>query len=142
MNKKQSKFEEEITKNFGNYEVVETRKNWNSYSKYQKDEILKEGDKIFVDLAEARRKGCTSDSNEVKSIMIRWHKFLLNFYTPSIEVMRGLSNMYTKDTRFKSKFQKIDPELPDFLHKSINSYVNELEEVYKEKQTNSLSQME
>ena len=36
MKKDQTKFEEEIIKNFGNYEVTESQKNWNSYSKFQK----------------------------------------------------------------------------------------------------------
>ncbi|MFV0812519.1 TipAS antibiotic-recognition domain-containing protein [Lactobacillus gasseri] len=142
MKKDQTKFEEEIIKNFGNYEVTESQKNWNSYSKFQKQEVLQEGDKIFAELAKLKNEGYSNDSNEVKSLMILWHKFLLNFYTPSIEVMRGLSEMYIKDNRFKSKFQKIDPDLPDFLHKSINNYVNELEEVYKEKQKTTLSQTE
>ena len=73
MKKDQTKFEEEIIKNFGNYEVTESQKNWNSYSKFQKQEVLQEGDKIFAELAKLKNEGYSNDSNEVST------KFLYSF---------------------------------------------------------------
>ena len=107
MKKDQTKFEEEIIKNFGNYEVTESQKNWNSYSKFQKQEVLQEGDKIFAELAKLKNEGYSNDSNEVKSLMIRWHKFLLNFYTPSIEVMRGYPKCILKIIDLNLNFKRL-----------------------------------
>ena len=82
----------------------------------------------------------TFDGEEVTELMIRWHKFIKNFYDPSLEVLRCLGLMYVYDPEFSGKFQQIDPDLPDFLGKAINSYVDVLEEKWLEQQCNVLEQ--
>ncbi|WP_369403781.1 TipAS antibiotic-recognition domain-containing protein [Fructilactobacillus florum] len=104
--------------------------------KKEKDAILQEGNDIFVDLAKLKNED--PDSDNVQQIMIRWHEFLSNFYDPSIELLRGLNEMYFVDTKFKNKFKKIDPDLPDFLHASIDCYVDKLENQWIEENKETL----
>lgn len=137
MKKKKKKMIKEISKNYGNNEVKDAKKNWESYSNDKKKSIMQESEDIFLELAKLKDKDV--DSIEVQEIMIRWHNFIKNFYNPSIEVLRGLGNMYYNDPRFNKKFREIDPDLPDFLNDSIKNYVDTLEDKWLEEQKDTLT---
>lgn len=127
----------EISKKYGNSEINDAKKNWESYSDDKKKSILQESENIFMELAKLKDKDV--DSIEVQEIMVRWHNFIKNFYNPSIEVLRGLGNMYYNDPRFNKKFREIDPDLPDFLNDSIKKYVDTLEDRWLEEQKDILT---
>ena len=127
----------EISKKYGNSEINDAKKNWESYSDDKKKSILQESENIFMELAKLKDKDV--DSIEVQEIMVRWHNFIKNFYNPSIEVLRGLGNMYYNDPRFNKKFREIDPDLPDFLNDSIKKYVDTLEDRWLEEQRDILT---
>lgn len=127
----------EISKKYGNSEINDSKKNWESYSDDKKKSILQESENIFMELAKLKDKDV--DSIEVQEIMVRWHNFIKNFYNPSIEVLRGLGNMYYNDPRFNKKFREIDPDLPDFLNDSIKKYVDTLEDRWLEEQKDILT---
>ncbi|USS93218.1 TipAS antibiotic-recognition domain-containing protein [Fructilactobacillus ixorae] len=133
---KQDKIERCLSDQYGDQEIKQTKQHWNDYSDSEKAAILKEGDAIFVDLAQLKDQA--PDSEEVQQIMVRWHQFLLNFYEPSIELLSGLNEMYANDPKFKKKFAKIDPALPDFLHAAIDTYVDQLENQWIEEQQETL----
>lgn len=141
MKKEKEKMLKEISKKYGNSEINDAKKNWKSYGDDKKKSILQESEDIFLELAKLKDKDV--DSIEVQEIMVRWHNFIKNFYNPSIEVLRGLGNMYYNDPRFNKKFREIDPDLPDFLNKAIKKYVDTLEDRWLEEQrdilTNKLS---
>lgn len=141
MKKEKEKMLKEISKKYGNSEINDAKKNWKSYGDDKKKSILQESEDIFLELAELKDKDV--DSIEVQEIMVRWHNFIKNFYNPSIEVLRGLGNMYYNDPRFNKKFREIDPDLPDFLNEAIKKYVDTLEDRWLEEQrdilTNKLS---
>ncbi|USS85993.1 TipAS antibiotic-recognition domain-containing protein [Fructilactobacillus cliffordii] len=134
--KRQAKVEKQISDQYGDQEVKQSQQNWNSYSDEKKAAIIKESNEIFVDLAKLKDED--PDSEKVQQLMVRWHQFLLNFYNPSIELLRGLNEMYADDPKFKKKFEKIDPDLPDFLHASIDTYVDKLEDQWVEENQNTL----
>lgn len=127
-----------IQKKWGNERINESNKNWNDMTKEEQHAVLEECSDIFEGLAEY----IDTDPNrpEVTELMIRWHKFIQNFYEPSLEVLRCLGLMYVYDPDFSGKFQQIDPNLPDFLGKAVNSYVDVLEEKWLETQCNVLEQ--
>lgn len=68
-----------------------------------------------------------AESQIIKELLIKWHQFLQYFYEPSLEVLRGLGEIYSNDPEFRKAFEAIDPNLPDFLQNSISCYVDELE---------------
>ncbi len=128
--------QEKIVAKWGNERVDESNKKWNSMTKEEQKAILQECSDIFEGLAKYIDKG--ADCEEVTELMIRWHHFIKNFYEPSLEVLRGLGLMYVYDPEFSEKFSEIDPALPNFLEKSINNYVDILEEKWLESQYNIL----
>lgn len=134
--KEQEEMQEAIKQKFGEERVNEYNRNFYSMDKAQQQKILDECNEIFAELAKHIHKDPYSD--EVRALLIRWHEWIRNFYEPSMEVLRGLGAMYAKAPDFRKNFEKIDPELPDFLPKTINCYVDELEDKWLEEQYNTL----
>jgi hypothetical protein len=134
---KQKQAEEQIARNFGFSRINETNENLSKYSEKEKNQILIECNEIFSELAKNMHKG--ESSEEVRELLIRWHKFIQKFFEPSMEALKGLGIAYSKNPDFRKTFEAIDPELPDFLPKAIDSYVNKLEEKWLESQYNELS---
>ncbi len=127
-----------IQKKWGDDRINESNSKWENMTKKEQRAILEECSDIFIGLSDYI--GSDPKREEVTELMIRWHKFIKNFYDPSLEVLRCLGLMYVYDPAFSSKFQQIDPNLPDFLGKAINSYVDVLEEKWIENQCNVLKQ--
>lgn len=134
---KQKHAEAQIARNFGFARINETNENLSKYSKEEKNQILVECNEIFADLAKNMNKG--EKSKEVQEILIRWHHFIQKFFEPSMEVLKGLGVAYAKNPDFRKTFEAFDPDLPDFLPKAIDCYVDELEEKWLESQYNKLS---
>ena len=54
-------------------------------------------------------------------------KEILEFYEPSLEVLRGLGNAYNDHPDFNATFTAMHPDLPAFLQKAVTHYVDVLE---------------
>lgn len=134
---KQKHYEEQIARNFGVSRIHETNENLSKYSKEEKDQILVECNEIFEGIAENMHKG--ENSEEVRDLLIRWHKFIQKFFDPSMEALKGLGIAYAKNPDFRQTFEAINPDLPDFLPKAIDCYVDELEEKWLQEQYNELT---
>lgn len=129
---KQRQYENQAKSQWREDRVRESSENWNSYDEKKKDMIMEECNSIFQELADNMKHG--ADSQVIQNILIKWHKFLQYFYEPSLEVLRGLGEMYNYNPDFRKVFEDIDPELPDFLQSAINYYVDELEMRWLESQ--------
>lgn len=129
---KQKRYEQQAMSQWGEERVMQSTHSWNSYDDKKKAQIMEECKSIFQELADNMRYG--ADSEVIQEILIKWHKFIQYFYEPSLEVLRGLGEIYCYDTEFKKVFEAIDPKLPDFLESSINCYVDKLEMRWLESQ--------
>jgi hypothetical protein len=107
--------------------VNDSIQRWNSYSDDQQEAIKAEQSQIYVDLADAMDAGKDENSPEVEVILNRWVENLRHFYEPSLDMLRGLGEMYNMDERFRQNFQNIHPDLPQFLTRVIDHYVDKLE---------------
>lgn len=107
--------------------VNESIKLWNSYDKAKKDAIGEEGMQVYNDLIDALEAGTLAQSAEVQAILERWHQHLRYFYEPTLEILRGLGEMYNTHPDFIANFQKLHPELPQYLQDGITEYVDQLE---------------
>ncbi|MFP3153447.1 TipAS antibiotic-recognition domain-containing protein [Lachnospiraceae bacterium ZAX-1] len=136
--KKQDKMQEEIKQKYGDKKVNDYNQTLNSMNKEQQQQMLNECNEIFDKLAEHIHKEPYSE--EVRDVLIQWHYWIRNFYEPSMELLRGLGEMYVYAPDFREVFEAIDPKLPDFLPKAINCYVDELEEKWLQEQCNTLEQ--
>jgi MerR family transcriptional regulator, thiopeptide resistance regulator len=126
---KQKQYEKEIRddKRYDQKLVDQSIKLWNSYTDEDKARIQEEGGQVYLDLVALIEKGHKPDSPEVQAILPRWHQHLRYFYEPNTDVLRGLGDHYNGHPDFIAFFQKIHPNLPEFLQQAINVYVDELE---------------
>lgn len=124
---KQKDYERQARLEYGPENVNESIKRWNSYDQQKRDEIMAEGSQIYVDMAEAIDAGKDPHSAEVQAILDRWEAHIHYFYEPSLDLLRGLGDLYNTSPEFIANFQKIHTELPAYLQKAIAHYVDELE---------------
>lgn len=123
----QKQYEREARLTYDPVIVNDSIKRWNSYSAAQKEAIGEEGNSVYSDLLDAINAGRSAQSAEVQAILERWHNHLRYFYEPTLEILRGLGELYNTDARFITNFQKIHADLPAYLQEGITRYVDDLE---------------
>lgn len=105
---------------------------WKSYSKERQAEIVREAQEIYEKIGDSMGSG--PGSPEVRALLEMWHENLRNFYEPSIELLGGLGKTYSDHPEFRATFEKIHPDLPEFLTEAIGRYVDELETRWLERE--------
>jgi len=123
---KQKEYEEEIRQRYGEKELKVSQQRWGSYSAEKKQQVIDEGNQNYLDIANNMDKGF--DSPEVQESVRKWHKHMHYFYDPSIEILRGLADGYVNDPAFRKFFDKIHPDLAEFMLKAVTHYCDQLEE--------------
>jgi MerR family transcriptional regulator, thiopeptide resistance regulator len=124
---KQKEYEREARLQYGPENVNESIKRWNSYGKARQQAIMEEGGEIYTDLANLMVAGVPAHSEEVQAALSRWHDHLRYFYEPTLEILRGLGDLYNTSPDFTAFFQKIHIDLPAYLQEGITHYVDDLE---------------
>ncbi len=107
--------------------VDESVNRWKGYSKEQQDAIFADAGQIYADMVDALEAGTSAQSAEVQTILERWHENLRNFYEPTLEILRGLGELYNTHPGFMANFQNLHPDLPSYLQEGITAYVDDLE---------------
>ncbi|MCY3831983.1 MAG: TipAS antibiotic-recognition domain-containing protein [Chloroflexi bacterium] len=123
----QKQYEREARLQYGPAEVNETIGRWNSYSEAEQEAIKAEGDQIYIDFAEAMGAGLDARDQSLRAILERWQAHLRHFYEPSLDRLRGLGQLYNSHPDFSANFASIHPDLPAYLERVIDDYVDELE---------------
>jgi DNA-binding transcriptional MerR regulator len=101
--------------------VRASNKKWKGYSAEQKQRILDEGSQIYSDMLVARPQG--ADSPEAQAIVERWRQHMDYFWTPNLDQLLGLAEMYNTSPEFKANFEKLDPRLAAFMLEAVKVYV-------------------
>jgi DNA-binding transcriptional MerR regulator len=117
----QEKLAQEAEQKYDPATVRESNRKWKSYSKEKKESILAEGKAIYVDLAAAMSKGAAS--KEVKAVIARWHNHMQYFWSPNDEQLLGLADLYNDDPRFRENYEKVAPNLSEFMREAVKVYV-------------------
>ena len=102
--------------------VRESNRKWKAYSAAKKEAIMAEGKTIYVDMIAAMPKG--ADSPEVQGIVERWRKHMDYFWTPKLDQLIALANGYNDDPRFKENFDRMHPQLAEFMRAAVQYYMN------------------
>ena len=123
----QKQYEREARLQYGPGTVNESIERWNSYSETEQAALVAEGNQIYVELAEAMEAGNDAGDRAVVDILDRWQDHLRRFYEPNLDMLRGLGQMYNSDPRFIANFQNIHSDLPAYLERAIDHYVDDLE---------------
>jgi DNA-binding transcriptional MerR regulator len=120
----EKRYVQEARDAYGAEAVDASYKLWNSYSAEKKAAILAEGGAIYSDLAAAMEKGAASP--EVQQIVARWHQHMRYFYEPTIEILRGLGQLYVEHPGFAANIGQFGPGLPEFMREAITIYCDGL----------------
>jgi len=128
----EKKYKKEAMQRYDKTIVKQSYKLWNSYSAEKKEQVKQEGGAVYDDLVKNMDKGPESD--EAQAILARWHQHLRYFYEPTLPILRGLGNMYNESPDFNATFTAMHTDLPAFLQKAINHYVDALEIAELEKE--------
>lgn len=123
----QNDYEREARLQYGADTVNASIQRWNSYGKARQDEIMAEGRQIYTALAEAMQRERLSGVQDVTGLIERWHNHIRYFYEPTLEILRGLGELYNIDPAFRAFFEAIHPDLPPYLQEKIAQYVDDLE---------------
>jgi DNA-binding transcriptional MerR regulator len=103
--------------------VRASNRKWKAYSAEEKQRILGEGNQIYEDLIAAIPRGAASP--EAQACIERWRKHMDYFWTPSLEQLVGLAEMYNTSPDFKANFDQMDPRLAAFMLEAVKAYVKE-----------------
>jgi len=118
----EKKYEAEARQLYDPQVVDESWKRWRKMSKEQKEALGQRGEEIFSAVYANMHLG--ADSAEVQQWMAALHEHFNVFYTCTLEIFRGLGDLYVNDPKFRATFTKIDPELPEFLQKAMAIYAD------------------
>jgi MerR family transcriptional regulator, thiopeptide resistance regulator len=101
--------------------VRASNRKWKAYGKEKQQAILAEGKQIYVEMIAAMPKG--ADSPEVQALVERWRVHMDYFWTPKLDQLLGLAEMYNTDERFKANYDAMHPKLAEFMLGAVKVYV-------------------
>jgi DNA-binding transcriptional MerR regulator len=114
------KYRQEVRRRWGEDTLKESEERVLAMGKKKFAALQGEGNTIFKAIADNMSSGF--DSEVVQMQVAQWRQWLENFHRYSDEAVLGLGRAYSQDARFAVFFQKIHPELPEFLTKAIEYY--------------------
>ena len=117
----QAEYSKEAEQKYDPEIVKASNKKWKQYSEADKQRIGEEGNQIYADLLAAMPEG--EASAKVQAVIERWRRHLSYFWTPNLDQLLGLADLYNEDPRFKANYDKIHPDLADFMRKAVRVYV-------------------
>lgn len=100
--------------------VRQSNARWKAYGKARQQEILAESREILLTLAASMPLG--PESPQAQQALERWRRHMDYFWTPSLEQLVNLTEMYNTDPRFKATFEAVAPGLTDFLLQAVKVY--------------------
>ena len=117
----QEKYAAEAERMYDPKIVQASQKKWKSYTKDDKQRIADEGNAAYEAIVAAIPLGAASP--EAQAGVELWRKHMDYFWTPNLEQLVGLTELYNSDPRFKANFDKIDPRLAEFMREAVGVYV-------------------
>ena len=101
--------------------VKASQKKWKAYTKDEKQRIGDEGNAAYLAIVAAIPLG--AGSPQAQAGVELWRKHMDYFWTPNLDQLLGLAEMYNTDERFKANFDKFDPHLAEFMLEAVKVYV-------------------
>lgn len=119
-----SKYEAEVRQRWGyTKEYEESVQRTKGYDKNDWAAISKESAAINTALAALMDRDPADP--EVQQWIGKWHRLINDrFYTCSLEVFRGLGDLYVQDERFTATYDNVKPGLAQFMQKAMHAYAD------------------
>lgn len=125
--KHQQQYAEETKQKYGHTEAYkESEKKTAAYSKDDWASIQARGNKIYQNIAELMDKNPADP--QVQSAIGEWRQHLTDsFYNCTLEIFRGLGDLYVQDERFTANIDKVKPGLAKFMREAMHLYCDSCE---------------
>jgi DNA-binding transcriptional MerR regulator len=117
----QAEYEKEAAQIYDPAIVHASNKKWKNYTAAEKQRIGDEGQAIYEDMLLAMPHGASS--SEAQTCVERWRRHMEYFWTPNVDQLLGLVDLYNSDPRFKANFDKFDLNLAIFMREAVKIYV-------------------
>jgi DNA-binding transcriptional MerR regulator len=117
----QAEYEKEVEQKYDPATVKESQRKWKSYTAADKQRIGEEGNAAYEAILAGMSKGASSP--EAQAGVELWRKHMEYFWVPNDEQLLGLADLYNDDPRFKANFDKINPQLAEFMREAVRVYV-------------------
>jgi DNA-binding transcriptional MerR regulator len=101
--------------------VKESNRKWKSLNAPEKQLIADEGNAAYEAIVAAIPLGASSP--QAQAGVELWRKHMDYFWTPNLNQLVGLTELYNSDPRFKANFDKIDPRMAEFMREAVGVYV-------------------
>jgi len=118
---KMAAYEVEAKERWGNTDYYkQSQKNIEKMGKEGLQKVMEEANQILTELGAKMDLGVSHP--EVQHIIHKHFLHLHHFYTPTIELYRGLAHLYVQDQRFTEFYERITPGLASFLSEAMIYY--------------------
>lgn len=124
LDKMQEQYEQEVKERYGHTEAFkqaeEKRKSYidDDFAKMEQERIA-----IFEKIAAVM--DLNPEEKTVQELIHEWRMHITRYhYECTLEIFRGLGEMYTADERFEDNFNKVKNGLAEFMSDAIRIYVN------------------
>jgi len=117
----QEKYAKEAEQMYDPQIVKASQKKWKAYTAADKKRIADEGNAAYEAIVAAIPLGASSP--QAQAGVELWRKHMDYFWTPNLDQLVGLSELYNSDPRFKANFDKVDPRLAEFMREAVKIYV-------------------
>ncbi|WP_276357967.1 MerR family transcriptional regulator [Cohnella caldifontis] len=122
----QAKYAEEARQTYGTKVVEETERRVGSYSEEKWKEMHAQTGAIYVRIASRMPYG--PEDAEAQEAVGEWHRFINDhYYDCTLEIFRGLGDMYVADGRFTANIDKHAPGLARFMKEAMHAYCDRKE---------------
>ncbi len=120
------KYAEEAEQKYGHTDAFrESQKKTAQYTKEDWTAIMNQGNELYTRIASKMDRG--PEDPQVQEAVAQWRQHITNsFYNCTLEIFRGLGDLYVNDERFTANIDQIKPGLARFLREAINIYCNKL----------------
>jgi len=118
---KQKEYEKIVRDKYGDEPLDTSMKRWNSLTKEQQKEMIKNGDLFHHKITDSMSLGY--DSPQVMELMHQYWRNMQFFYEVSLEHYEVLGHMYNDDPRFRATYETVAPGLAAFMEKAIAHFV-------------------
>jgi DNA-binding transcriptional MerR regulator len=117
----QEKYAAEAERMYDPEIVRKSQAKWKSYTPEDRQRIADEGNMAYAAMVAAIPQGASSP--EAQAGVELWRKHMDYFWTPNLDQLVGLAELYNTDPRFKANFDKIDGRLAAFMQEAVAIYV-------------------
>lgn len=124
----QEKYAEETRQKYGHTDAYkESMKRTSQYTKEDWAKVMARASEIYLEIASLMDK--SPEDEDVQRAVAKWRQHITDsFYNCTLEIFRGLGELYVNDERFTKNIDKVKPGLAEFMSRAIKIYCDRASE--------------